>query len=172
MMPDNNHYSGAITITPPLTWSQFRDLPNSSDATLVVEESWIEESESRTVTSTASRILPPQYAWDARGLWDFIQNAVDKFPDHEFGGHIEIRWDPGYGDPCPSRYVVRDRRVEEIKARLVWPGEEPDVDALLARIEAAIDLIDGHDGIDSPFSEHWKWVELRNALLGDGGDDA
>lgn len=156
-MSDSNHYSGAITITPPLTWSQIKDckdVPGAGDATLVVKETWIEDGDTRTVTSTASQIIATPLDGEARHLTEYIQAVVDRFPDHKFGGHITIDWESGYGDPCPSRYVVRGRRVEEVKARLVWPDEErlpvrmspEQVAGLLSDMAARVAAGDSFDG--------------------------
>lgn len=40
---------------------------------------------------------------------------------------------------------------------------------LRARIAAALEAIDRHDGADAQFSEHWKWAEVRKALTGEDG---
>lgn len=160
-MSDSSHYSGAITISPPLTFPQFKDcknLPGAADATLVVEETWIEEGNFRTVTSTASRIIPPEESEGARRLPEFVQALIDRFPDHEFGGHITVDLDPGYGDPRPCRLVVQDRKVVEVQARLVWPGE---VDPLVADARAvaglALDVLrELPCDLDELFGETWE----------------
>lgn len=132
-MSYSNRYSGEITITPPLNVAEIRgftalyDWSDSFDAHLRIDrdESVAVEGESVliTITETADAIVGPDEPCNGHDVQAQIQAIIDMFPGHEFAGHIQVDWDPGFGEP-PVRYVVRDRRVVEVKPQMVWPGDE------------------------------------------------
>jgi len=129
-MSYSNHYSGEITITPPLNRTEIEFAPDASDSwdahlRIVRAESTRVEGESVLVfiTETADAIVGPEESCNGYEMQEQIQALVDLYPDCEFAGHIQVDWDPGFEDP-PSRYVLRDRRVVEVKPQMVWPGEE------------------------------------------------
>lgn len=127
-MSANNSYSGAITITPPLTATEIRRAPQADsawDAHLRIVESAVETDQGEILTRIADAIAPPTERCNGYEVEKQIQALVALFADgHQFAGFIEVRWDPGYDDPIPQRYVVRDGRVETITPRLAWPDGE------------------------------------------------
>jgi len=128
-MPYENSYSGAITISPPLTQSQINDLrfARRADVKLRIVEQKTEsdDGESFTVRPVADAIVPLEKDYSGDHLEDDIQLIVDTFSEHEFAGFIEARWDPGFGEP-PSRFIIKDNRVMRIDAQYRWPGIWPD----------------------------------------------
>jgi len=127
-----NSYSGAITISPPLTRSQINDprIARRTDVKLRIVEQKTEsdDGESFTVRPVADAIVPLEKDYSGDHLEDDIQLIVDTFSEHEFAGFIEARWDPGFGEP-PSRFIIKDDRVMRIDAQYRWPGvwgDEPD----------------------------------------------
>jgi hypothetical protein len=133
-MGDTNRYSGAITITPPLTGAEIRKAPDSvlDDVRLKVRETATPTDDGEIVVRTADAIVPTCDGRSGRSFAEDLQLLVDHLliesPGRVFAGYIEVEWDPGYGLTPPSRYVVRDGRVVEVKAQIVWPDEGGDRD--------------------------------------------
>jgi len=125
----SNHFTGAITITPPLTRKQIRDAhhENFKDIRFRIVEQHVESEDGDTVTvrTTADAIIPLDMDYSGYNLMDEIQAIVDQFGEHEFAGFIEARWESGFGEP-PSRFIVQDGRVVQIDAQYRWPGIWPD----------------------------------------------
>jgi len=125
----NNHFTGAITITPPLTRKQIREAraENFKDIRFRIVEKQVEFDDGETVTvrTTADAIVPLDIEYSGHNLEDEIQSVVDAFGEHEFAGFIEARWDPGFGEP-PSRFIIKDDRVMRIDVQYRWPGIWPD----------------------------------------------
>lgn len=132
-MSASNRYSGAITITPPLNTHEIRqvtsayDWSDGFDAHLRVnrDESTSVEGESVLIyiTETADAIVGPEESCSGYDVVEQIQTIVDLFPDRGYAGFIEFDPDPGYGESTPSRYVVRDGRVVEVRPVLTWPED-------------------------------------------------
>jgi Family of unknown function (DUF6205) len=128
-MSYSNRFSGAISITPPLTAPELRsftacyDWDDSFDAHLRVTETTEETADGEIVRREADAIVGPEESCNGYDVQEQIQTVVDLYPDRVFAGFIQADWDQGFGDP-PSRYVVRDGRVVEVKAQYAWP-EEP-----------------------------------------------
>lgn len=122
----DNRFTGAITITPPLTRKQIRKAcpENLRDVRLRIVEREVESDDGETVTvrTTADAIVPFDTTYSGSKLEEEIQVIVDAFGEHEFAGFIEARWDAGFGEP-PSRFIVKDGRVVRIDAQYRWPGE-------------------------------------------------
>jgi Family of unknown function (DUF6205) len=144
----DNHFTGAITITPPLTRKQIREAApeNFKDIRFRIVERQIESDDGETVTvhTTADAVVPFDTTYSGSRLEEEIQSIVDTFGDHEFAGFIEAQWDAGFGEP-PSRFIVKDGRVMRIDAQYRWPGlwgDEPDADTVLpsARQQIAAEL--------------------------------
>lgn len=121
-----NNYSGAITITPPLTRTQIRNsqIEGMTDVRLRIVEQTMESDDGETITvrQTADAIVPLAMAYSGHDLEEEIQFLVDALPGHKFAGFIEVQWDPGFKSP-PSRFIVKDGRVVRIDAEYRWPGE-------------------------------------------------
>lgn len=126
-MPDENTYTGVIKITPPLTALQARNAPAMRDLALRMVETQIETEDGAILTQIADGVHVPHSSWDARRLVDDLQSLVyyvETLPKHhDLTDFIEVQWDPGYGLTPPSRYVVREGRVVEVKAQIVWPED-------------------------------------------------
>jgi hypothetical protein len=122
----NNYFTGAITITPPLTRTQIRNsqIEGMTDVKLRIVETQIESEDGETVTvrRTADAIVPLDMAYSGHNLEEEIQFLVDALGEHEFAGFIEVQWESGFGSP-PSRFIVKDGRVMRIDAEYRWPGE-------------------------------------------------
>lgn len=127
-MSASNRYSGAITITPPLTAREIRRAPESSagfDAHLRITTVTVQTDGGEATRFAADAIVGPSESCSGYDVDAQIQTLVDLYAaDHEFAGFIELDPDPGYGDSTPSRYVVRDGRVVEVWPMLVWPAED------------------------------------------------
>jgi len=122
-----NRYSGAITITPLLTAAEIRRAPGGVgasaawDAHLRIDRRETETDAGTLVVYTADAIVGPEQACSGHEVEAQIRALVELFAgDHEFAGHIQVDWDPGFGEP-PSRYLVRGRDVVTVKPRLAWP---------------------------------------------------
>jgi hypothetical protein len=127
-MPYENSYSGAITISPPLTRSQINDprIARRADVKLRIVEQKVEsdDGESHTVRPVADAIVPLDKDYSGDHLEDDIQLIIDTFPEHGYAGFIEAKWDAGFGEP-PSRFIIKDGRVMRIDAQYRWPGIWP-----------------------------------------------
>lgn len=125
----SNRFTGAITITPPLTRTQIRNsqIERMTDVKLRIVEQKTEsdDCESFTVRPVADAIVPLDMEYSGHDLEEEIQFLVDAFSEHEFAGYIEAQWDPGFGE-LPSRFIVKDDRVMRIDAQYRWPGIWPD----------------------------------------------
>ncbi|ACU71893.1 hypothetical protein Caci_2984 [Catenulispora acidiphila DSM 44928] len=124
-MSYDNRFSGAITITPPLTWSEIEAGPALRDLKLEIRErrTVSDDGDTETVRRTADRILPRVRTFSGTHVLEDLQAIVAHYEGHEFGGFIQMQPDPGFDDPIPTRYMVHGREVVEVRAVLVWPGE-------------------------------------------------
>lgn len=130
-MTYNNHVSGVIGIDPPLTHSEINKVrdgfcPTIRDVKLRItgEETESDDGTSVTIRAIADAVVPLDGPYTGNNIVDDLQTLIDYFSNHEFKGHFEVHWDPGYGDPLPTRYYIAGRRVVEVRPKLVWPGEE------------------------------------------------
>lgn len=124
-MPDDNSFSGEITITPPLTWVEILGGPALRDVCLRTDSEVVDSDAARTTVTTAGAIIPVEARYDGRHMVTDIQAIVDHYGmAHTFAGWIQMQPDPGYGESTPQRYIVVDGRVETVTPTLVWPGEE------------------------------------------------
>lgn len=125
-MSYSNRFSGAITITPPLSYEQFKAAPKTGDAHLGTVEKRVETATGRVTTIVADAIVGPDDPCSGHNVEDDLKALVayvDTLPEyHALAGHIEVEWDQGFGEP-PSRYVVRGGRVVQVKAQIVWPED-------------------------------------------------
>lgn len=130
-----NHFTGAITITPPLTWAEIQDGPKLQDVQLHVREekrtAVLDGAVAEVIVRTCDAIVPLGMEYSGHRLEEDIQAVIDHYGDRGYAGYIEARWDPGFGEP-PSRFIVKDDRVMRIDAQYRWPGvwdDGPDVPA-------------------------------------------
>lgn len=144
-MTYDNHFTGAITISPPLTWAEIRNGVGVSDVSVRIVEDIVNTETGQTKVLTGDAIVPLEMGtYTGHSVVEDIQAIVDYYGKrHTFAGHIQVEWDPGFGDPVPQRYVVVDGRVETVTPRLVWPGEPvPPADGVPDEwLQAAFDAI-------------------------------
>lgn len=130
-MGADNHWSGRVTITPPLSWHKVK----LSIATEDVKFDIHEEDRPLGRTLTAVAIVPARES-DAWGphTGQELQALIDAHPRHEFEGSLKVSWDDVYGsDMLAERWTVQGRTVVHEKARRVWQADgAPDPDAALA----------------------------------------
>ena len=121
-MSDANHYSGEIAIDPPLTWAEIQAGPPVKDIRLKLREETTDTETGRTTVTTAVAVIPREASFGDHQMVEDIQAVVDHYgAAHEFGGHIQAQWDPGYGFTPPQRFLVADGRVQVVTAQVSWP---------------------------------------------------
>jgi hypothetical protein len=122
-----SHFTGHITITPPLTWAEIKRGPGLQDVRLELDEKVTENESGQTRIITAVAVLPlTGGAFNGYDIAEELQALVDAHRAHEFTGEIAARpLDPG-GEPW--RWIIRDRRVVRQVPRLEWVDETPGAD--------------------------------------------
>lgn len=126
----NTYVTGELTITPPLTWNEFKDSPffaaddyaPERDLKLRIEESSVDTENGVLISRTAVALV---MAWEdeyrAYNLMDHVQEAVDAFPGHTWSGRLECE---GEENTDLWRVVIRDGRAFRIEPRIIWPDDE------------------------------------------------
>jgi Family of unknown function (DUF6205) len=122
------HVSGEFAITPPLTWTEFKDSPfaphnirSHCDPSLVlrVDEKTIDTSDGPLLRRTASALVMREIDdYRARNLVEEVQQAVDAFPGHTFTGRLDCN---GEDNPDMWRVVIRAGRALRVDPRIIWP---------------------------------------------------
>lgn len=122
--------SGELTISPPLTWGQFKDseFREGSEASrgtypcvkFRVEQETIESDTGRTEVITAVAVEPE--SGESRKLYyleEEVQRLVDAYPGHTFTGEFLIEGEEALD---VWKLVVDDqRKVRQVHPRIVWP---------------------------------------------------
>lgn len=129
-MSYTTHVTGEFTITPPLSWPEFKDsrfAPDNAksnrdpDLLLVVTEENVDTPEGpllrRTATALAMREIDE---YNSRDLLAQVQEAVDAFPGHEWSGRLDCE---GEESADLWRVVIRDGRAVKVEPRIVWPDD-------------------------------------------------
>lgn len=124
-MSNPTSVTGRITITPPLTWPEFRNSPlynaryDASEVKLCVEEATEDTDDGQVIRRTATALVPStEESFNFYNLVEHVQAAVDAFPDREFGGRLECADDWG-----KYRVAVQDGRAVKVEPQIVWPDE-------------------------------------------------
>lgn len=144
-MGQHNRHTGAITITPPLTWAEIKDGPAVSDVRLRTPQTVIDTDDGQITTITGDAIVPLEMgSYSGYSVAADIQTIVDHYGPlgHAFAGHIERQLETGLVEPGQmdrKRYVVVDGRVETVEPRLVWPGDEQDAASVRGQIAAEVE---------------------------------
>lgn len=127
-MSYSNRFSGAITITPPLTAAEIRLAPGgkgasvSWDAHLRIDRRTTDTDLGEAAIYTADAIVGPEEPCNGYDVEEQIKALVGLFADgHEFAGFIQEDPDPGFDEP-PHRWVVRGREVVMVKPQITWPA--------------------------------------------------
>lgn len=120
----DSHFTGRITITPPLPWAWVRDVQRGlKDLRLVLEEEATDTATGRTTIITGVALAPLEiYHYNGSAIEEEIQATIDAHPGHEFTGMIEAQPEDPAG--LPWRYVAQDRTVVRQEARLMWGDAE------------------------------------------------
>ena len=172
-MSYNNRYTGAITISPPLNRRQINEVHNGPLAGLTDVQLRVHDAEEETVDgdaliirSTADAVIPLSIGYSGYNLANDIRRIIDHFPDHDFGGHIEVQWDPDFHESLPARYIIQNRAVIQVHPELVWP-EEGDADTR-AVAEACSDYGNGEGprGIRQLFARYEDRISALEAKKG------
>jgi len=150
----NNHFTGEITITPPLTWAEIQTSPPLRDTTLRLVEAITDTETGRTITTQAISVSV-ESGFSGFNAVEEIQALVDHHgATHTFAGHIDAQFEIGLveaGQPGCERYVVRDGRVETLTPRLVWPGEA-----------ASLEQLTVEQGVSAYDPEAWPVADLTD----------
>ncbi|WP_242892632.1 DUF6205 family protein [Actinomadura litoris] len=119
--------SGAITITPALTWQELKRRPHLRSLRLLLDEERTDTDEGYAARVTAS-VVTAHYedggkgrTYNGAGPLGDLQSLLGAYGEtHEFTGCITCEGeDPG----DLWRLTVRGGRVAREEARIVWPGD-------------------------------------------------
>jgi hypothetical protein len=116
---------GEITITPPLTWAEFKNSPfadgDGLDVKLRIETETVDTDDGPLMRKTATALIPTwDEAFKAYHTVEHVQRAIDAFPGHTFTGRLDCK-----GENADMwRVVVRDGRAVEVRPHIVWPDED------------------------------------------------
>lgn len=126
-MAADNHWSGRVTITPPLTWQECKVSPGVEDVKLDIREE--DGPDGRILTAVAVVPARSSNSWSAHTGQE-LQFLIDSHPRHEFAGELRCDWAPVYGDEAvlAERWTVDGRTVVHEEGRLTWQrrGGAPD----------------------------------------------
>lgn len=125
------HVTGEFTITPPLTWPEFKDsqfapgnITDSYDPELIlrVAEEPVDTDDGPLLRRTATALVMREIdEYRAYNLLAQVQTAVDSFPGHTFTGRLDCE---GEESADLWRVVVREGRAVKVEPRIVWPDED------------------------------------------------
>lgn len=116
------HWTGEITITPPLTWAEIRNSTKLSDLQLRLKETVEDTATGRTTVTAAVAIEPLEMgSYNGYSVDVELQMLIDAHPSHRFEGVIKAL--PEDPDGTPWRYLVRDREVVQQHPVTEWVDE-------------------------------------------------
>lgn len=121
----DSHFTGRITITPPLTWAQIKNNTANGlqDLKLITTETVTDTPTGQTKAITGDAIVPlTSSAYSGYNIHTELQSLLDAYPRNEFAGAIEARPEDPHGDPW--RYIIRDRTVIRQEPRTTWVDSE------------------------------------------------
>lgn len=132
-MSYTTHVRGEFTITPPLSWPEFKDSPFYSatgewddlkrDVILLVSED-TNLVDASLIRRTATALAFAEISeYREENLVEHVQEAVDAFPGHTFTGRLECE---GEEDTDMWRVVIRDGRAVRVEPTITWPDESDD----------------------------------------------
>jgi hypothetical protein len=130
-MSYTTHAEGEFTITPPLTWNEFKDsefaphnITTSYDPDLIlrVAEETVDTEDGPLHRRTASVLAMREIdEYRADGLIGHVQKAIDAFPGHTFTGRLDCE---GAHNPDMWRVIIRQGRATRVEPRIIWPDED------------------------------------------------
>lgn len=130
-MSYTTHVTGEFTIEPPLTWPEFKDsefapdnITESYDPDLIlrVAEETVDTDDGPLLKRTATALVMREIdEYNAYGLLNQVQKAVDSFPDHTFTGRLNCE---GEENTDMWRVVIRGGRAVKVVPSIVWPDED------------------------------------------------
>lgn len=168
-----NHYTGAITITPPLNRRQVIEVHNGhhislTDVALRITEEETESADGEfiTIRTSADAIIPLDIHYTGYNLASDIQSVIDHFPDHTFSSHIEVQWDADFQETLPARYVIQNRKVVQVRPRLVWPDEDDEDTRSAAEACADYGNEEGPRGIRQLYARFEERIAALNSREG------
>lgn len=121
---------GELTVSPPLTWDEFKDSPfyaasrgdAQRDLMLRVDAEEVDSPDGALIRRTASALV---MAWEdeyrAYDLLKHVEEAVTSWPGHTWSGRLECE---GEENTDMWRVVIRDGHAVRIEPRIVWPDED------------------------------------------------
>jgi hypothetical protein len=125
------HVTGEFTITPPLTWNEYKDsefaphnIKNSWEPSLAlrVDEDSVDTDEGPLLRRKATALVMREIdEYRAYHLIEEVQRAVDAFPGREWSGRLECE---GEENADIWRVVISDGRAVRVEPRIVWPEED------------------------------------------------
>jgi hypothetical protein len=131
-MGNPTRVSGRITITPPLTWSEFKDSRllngryDESEVMLDVEEETLDTESGQVIRKLATGLVASsEESFNFYDLVEHTQAAIDAFPGREFGGRLDCDSEDG----GPWRVEVQDGRAVMVEPKLMWPDDEASFEA-------------------------------------------
>lgn len=117
-MAADNHWSGRVTITPPLTWAECKLSPGVEDVKLDIHEE--DGPDGKILTAVAVIPARTSNSWSAHTGQE-LQFLIESHPRHEFAGRLQVDWDNVYGsDLLAERWTVDGRTVVHEEGRLAW----------------------------------------------------
>lgn len=158
-MGNPTRVSGRITISPPLSWPEFKNSPlynasyDKSEVMFDVTEDIVETLDGQAIRRTATGLVSStEDRFTPYHLVEHVQAAVDAFPDREFGGRLECDSEDG----GPWRVEIQNRRATEVEPQIMWPEDE-------AKFEAAALLKAAHwfDRFDPVSAEQLRLMAGR-----------
>lgn len=160
------HVTGEFTITPPLTWSEFKD---SRFAPHNVKSGYDPDLILRVDGSQADALVMRDIdEYRAYNLINHVQEAVDAFPGHTFSGHLECE---GEENTDMWRVVIRDGIATKVEPRIVWPGDEP-AETTLAHVRELLSALmwEAANGCGRWRAGMQRAAEHLDAALGGGSE--
>jgi hypothetical protein len=126
------HYSGEVTITPPLEWHEFKDSPfleanlnfglgGWKDVCLRVDEDDVETDQGVLTKKISDAVVPIQEdPYKGYEIETHLKECIESFPYHNFEGQLDAEGEDA-GDLW--RLVVRNSMVRRVNAQIVWPED-------------------------------------------------
>lgn len=163
-MSADNHWSGRVAITPPLTWRECRLSPAVEDVCLDIHEE--DGPDGKILTAVAVLPARPSNQWGGH-TGDELRSLINAHPGHEFTGSLRVDWDPVYGDDqvLAERWSVDGRSVVHEEGRLVWAGEADRWRSAFEALHARLLRDLPGDASELPQPDEKFWADNLDRLL-------